>query len=86
MQPREWKVNLAFKTCDREHLVAPPAGVAGNDVQKGCLADAGCSRDEQSTAVPCRLGKSIVELSQLSVAADQPGSAHPGQILPQAHI
>ena len=86
VQPREWKVSLAFKTCDREHLVAAAAGVAGCDVQKGRLADAGCSRDEQSAAVLRRLGKSSVKLRQLSIPANQPGSAHPGLILPLAHI
>src|SRR5256714_6817606 len=86
VQPREWKVSLAFKTCDRQHLVAAAAGFAGCDVKKGRLADAGCSGDEQSTAVLRRLGKSSVELRPLSIPADQPRSAPPGLILPLAHI
>jgi len=33
-----------------------------------------------------RLSESLVELSQLSIPADQPGSIHPLLILPLAHV
>jgi hypothetical protein len=85
VQPRECKISLAFKACDREHLVTAAAGVAGYDVQKGRLADAGRSGDEQSAAVLRRLGKSSVELRQLSIPAHQSRRSHPGLILPLAH-
>ena len=86
VQPRVWKVSLAFKTCDREHLVAAVAGVGGDGVQKGRLADAGCSRDEQRAAVLRRVGKSLVEQCHLSIPTDQPRSAHPGLILLLTHV
>ena len=86
MQPREGKVCLTFKPCDSEHLVTAVAGVADGDVKKGRLADAGYTGDQQSAAVLRRRGKSFLELSQLSVPADQPGSAHPRLIVPLPHI
>ena len=56
------------------------------DIIKGRLADAGYTGDEQSAAVLRRRGKSFLELSQLSISADQPGSAHPRLIVPLRHI
>jgi hypothetical protein len=86
VQPREWKVSFAFEPCDREHLVAAAAGVAGRDVQEGRLADAGCTRDEESAAAIRDLGKGIVQPSQLSISADQPGRAAPRLILSVGHV
>jgi hypothetical protein len=86
VQPREWKVCLTFKPCDSEHAVAAAAGVAGGDVEKGRLADAGCARDEESAAAIRDLGKGIVQPTQLSISADQPGRAAPRLILSVAHV
>jgi hypothetical protein len=86
VERREWKVSFAFEPCDREHLVATAAGGGGGSVQKGCLADAGCTRQEQSAAAIRDLGQGIVELSQLGISADQPGSADSRLTLSGAHV
>jgi len=86
VKPREWKVCLTFKPYDSEHLVTAVAGVADGDVEKGRLADAGCTGDEESAAAIRDLGKGIVQPSQLSISADQPGRAAATLILSVAHV
>ena len=81
MQPRIWKLSLAFETSDRKRVVAAASRFRRNCIEKRGLADPGRTGDQERASVLDCPPEARLEHSKLSLAPNQSLGPHPGMIV-----